>query len=71
MALRDVPGLDGRRTSTRSTYRRNSFGSRTIGPFDALIAGQAKARSLILVTNNTGGFERVDGLRVQDWTLAP
>lgn len=41
-----------------------------IGPYDALIAGQAKARGLILVTNNTGEFGRVDGLRVEDWTLA-
>jgi tRNA(fMet)-specific endonuclease VapC len=39
-----------------------------IGPYDVLIAGQAKARSLTLVTNNTGEFSRVAGLRVEDWT---
>ncbi|MDH7785706.1 tRNA(fMet)-specific endonuclease VapC [Ochrobactrum sp. 19YEA23] len=39
-----------------------------IGPYDALIAGQAKARDLVVVTNNTGEFERVEGLRVEDWT---
>lgn len=39
-----------------------------IGPFDLLIAGQALARNMVLVTNNIGEFERVDGLRVQDWT---
>ncbi len=42
---------------------------RPIGPYDVLIAGQAKARDLILVTNNAGEFERVDGLRVEDWTV--
>ncbi|MBJ6133719.1 type II toxin-antitoxin system VapC family toxin [Ochrobactrum sp. Q0168] len=39
-----------------------------IGPYDAIIAGQAKARDLVVVTNNTGEFARVEGLRVEDWT---
>ncbi|GAA3102104.1 type II toxin-antitoxin system VapC family toxin [Rhizobium viscosum] len=39
-----------------------------IGPYDVLIAGQAKARGLILVTNNVGEFNRVAGLRIEDWT---
>jgi tRNA(fMet)-specific endonuclease VapC len=38
-----------------------------IGPYDVLIAGQAKARNLVLITNNIGEFVRVDGLRVEDW----
>ena len=38
-----------------------------IGPYDVLIAGQAKARGLTLVTRNTSEFRRVTGLRVQDW----
>jgi tRNA(fMet)-specific endonuclease VapC len=38
-----------------------------IGPYDVLIAGQAKARGLTLVTNNTGEFARVEGLRIEDW----
>lgn len=41
-----------------------------IGPYDVLIAGQAKARGLTLVTNNTGEFSRVPDLRVEDWSLA-
>lgn len=41
-----------------------------IGPYDVLIAGQAKARSLTLVTNNTGEFSRVAGLRIEDWSHA-
>jgi tRNA(fMet)-specific endonuclease VapC len=39
-----------------------------IGPYDVLISGQAMARGLIVVTANKGEFERVDGLKVEDWT---
>ncbi len=39
-----------------------------IGPYDVLIAGQAKARGLTLVTRNVREFQRVEGLRVEDWT---
>ena len=38
-----------------------------IGPYDVLIAGQAAARDMILVTQNTREFELVPGLRFEDW----
>lgn len=38
-----------------------------IGPYDALIAGQALARSLVLITPNTREFQRVPALRLEDW----
>lgn len=38
-----------------------------IGPYDQLIAGHARSRGLILVTNNVREFERVPGLRIEDW----
>lgn len=38
-----------------------------IGPMDMLIAGHAKAEDLILVTNNTREFQRVEGLKLEDW----
>ena len=38
-----------------------------VGPYDVLIAGQAKARKLTLVTYNTTEFQRVPGLKVEDW----
>jgi tRNA(fMet)-specific endonuclease VapC len=38
-----------------------------IGPYDVLIAGQALARGLTLVTHNTREFARVPGLKVEDW----
>ena len=39
----------------------------TIGPYDVLIAGQAAARDLTLITHNTREFGRVPGLRIADW----
>lgn len=39
-----------------------------IGPMDLLIAGHARSEGLILVTNNTREFCRVEGLVVEDWT---
>ncbi len=38
-----------------------------IGPYDVLIAGQALARGLTLLTHNVREFGRVEGLKVQDW----
>jgi tRNA(fMet)-specific endonuclease VapC len=39
-----------------------------IGPYDVLIAGQALARGMTLVTANTREFSRVEGLKLVDWT---
>ncbi len=39
----------------------------TIGAYDTMIAGHARSRGLILVTNNTKEFARVDGLRLENW----
>jgi len=38
-----------------------------IGPNDMLIASQARAHDLVLVTDNVAEFERVEGLRVENW----
>ena len=38
-----------------------------IGPYDQMIAGHARSRGLIVVTNNGREFERVPGLRIEDW----
>jgi tRNA(fMet)-specific endonuclease VapC len=38
-----------------------------IGPLDNLIAGSALAAGAVLVTRNVGEFERVAGLRVENW----
>ncbi len=38
-----------------------------IGPLDMLIAAQALAHSMTVVTNNEKGFRRVKGLSVENW----
>ena len=40
-----------------------------IGPNDMLIAAVALSRNAVLVTNNTREFSRIDGLKLDDWTL--
>jgi tRNA(fMet)-specific endonuclease VapC len=40
---------------------------KSIGPYDLLIAGLARSRDLTLVTNNTREFERIVGLRIENW----
>jgi tRNA(fMet)-specific endonuclease VapC len=42
---------------------------RPIGPLDTLIAGQALARGMTVVTNNVREFARVQGLRIADWSM--
>ena len=41
-----------------------------IGPYDMLIAAQARRRGAILVSANKNEFARVPGLQTQDWTVA-
>lgn len=38
-----------------------------IGPYDQMIAGHARSQGLIVVSNNRREFDRVPGLRVEDW----
>lgn len=67
----DLPILDFDREDARSAGEIRAELRRMgkpIGPYDVLIAGQAKARDLALVTNNTGEFARVTGLRIEDWS---
>ena len=40
-----------------------------IGPYDLQIAATALANDLILVTHNTKEFQRVAGLRLEDWEV--
>ena len=39
-----------------------------IGPLDMMIAGHAKSLDYTIVTNNTKEFERVKGLKLENWT---
>lgn len=38
-----------------------------IGAYDLLIAGHARSRGLTVITGNLKEFERVEGLRCEDW----
>jgi tRNA(fMet)-specific endonuclease VapC len=41
-----------------------------IGPYDVLIAAQARRRNAVLVTANAGEFTRVPGLKTENWAAA-
>jgi tRNA(fMet)-specific endonuclease VapC len=38
-----------------------------IGPLDTLIASHAKSLDVILVTNNVREFDRIPGLKIENW----
>lgn len=42
---------------------------KSIGPYDVLIAAQARRRGAVLVTANSREFARVPGLKTEDWQL--
>lgn len=44
-------------------------GGTPIGPYDLLIAAQARRRNALLVTANTLEFARVPHLQTEDWTV--
>ncbi len=48
----------------RTTLERQGLPS---GGYDLLIAGHARSRGLVVVTGNLGEFNRVEGLRSEDW----
>jgi tRNA(fMet)-specific endonuclease VapC len=44
-------------------------GGNRLDDFDLAIAATALANNMILVTNNTEHFSRIDGLRIENWTM--
>ena len=69
-ALHEIPFH--RRAAERAAEVRADLESqgRMIGAYDVLLAGQALADGLMLVTSNTAEFRRVKGLRLEDWRQA-
>ncbi|MGH8149495.1 MAG: type II toxin-antitoxin system VapC family toxin [Steroidobacteraceae bacterium] len=45
------------------------LGRRT-GPLDTLIGSHARTLDVVLVTHNTREFSRIEGLRIEDWTVS-
>jgi tRNA(fMet)-specific endonuclease VapC len=58
------PAAASHAADIRATLERHG---QVIGGYDLLIAGHARSRGLVLVTGNLGEFNRVDGLRCEDW----
>mgnify|MGYP003530361732 CR=1 FL=1 len=64
----DVLVFDRRDATTSAEVRaRLAKTGASIGDFDALIAGVALARNLVLVTSNEREFSRVPGLPIENW----
>ena len=65
----DVLGYDDAAASHYGEIRANLERKGTlIGVNDLHIAGHARSQGLVLVSTNTREFERVEGLRLMDWT---
>ena len=69
MAFETVPFDAGDARAAGAVRSQLEAAGRPIGPYDLLIAGQALARGLTLVTANTREFQRVNGLDCEDWTI--
>lgn len=59
-------GVDRHYASIRSTLEKKGT---TIGAHDMLIAAHARAVGAICVTDNVGEFDRVPGLKVENWLV--
>lgn len=75
--LRDIEGLCARldvlpydaAPATHTGQIRAELGrlGTPVGPYDQMIAGHARALGLILVSNNLREFQRILGLRLENW----
>jgi len=64
----EVPPFDDRAAAHFGQLRAElAKAGQLIGPYDMMIAGHARSLGLILVTNNMKEFQRVPGLRVENW----
>ncbi len=69
-ALQVVPFEDRAARAYGSVRALLQAAGKPIGPLDTLIAAHALCQSLTLVTNHTGEFSRVPGLRIENWIAA-
>lgn len=64
----EVVSFDEQSASFYGAVRANLERSgKPIGPLDTLIAAQALALELTLVTNNTSEFKRIKNLKIENW----
>jgi tRNA(fMet)-specific endonuclease VapC len=65
----EIVDFDTRSAASYGEVRTNlESKGKPIGPLDTLIAAQALAYGLTLITNNVREFKRVSGLKVENWT---
>ena len=62
-----LPFDDAAASQTAEIRARLEEKGNVISPYDLMIAGHARSRGLIVVTGNLDEFQRVDGLRSEDW----
>ena len=68
LATLEVASFDGAAAEVSGSMRAWLAAQGTpIGPYDTLIAAHAHSLGVTLVSNNTREFERVPGLRVENW----
>ncbi|PCI43178.1 MAG: VapC toxin family PIN domain ribonuclease [Proteobacteria bacterium] len=68
MARLDVVSFDASAAQHFGQLRAELYKiGKPIGPYDMMIAAHARASGLTLVTNNSKEFERVPGLRLENW----
>ena len=71
LATLDVAAFEHKAASAYGVVRANLESAGTpIGPLDTLIAAHALSLAVTLVTTNTREFDRVPGLRVENWMPA-
>lgn len=69
LALLQQPPFDIHASSTYGRVRAElELKGTPIGPLDTLIASHALALGLTLVTNNVREFNRISGLKIENWT---
>ncbi len=56
-----------REAATQFAQLKVELANSLIGAYDLMIAAHARSRGLILVSNNIKEFNRVPGLRVENW----
>lgn len=66
--LIDIINLDKASISAScKIYAALKKSGRLIDDIDILIAGVALSNNLVMVTNNTEHFERIEGLKIENW----
>ena len=66
--LIDIINLDRASISAScKIYSALKKSGKLIDDIDILIAGIALSNNLVMVTDNTGHFERIEGLKVENW----